>query len=94
MRVITAPISAFAITCSANWGIDQDNVGAGCLEPEQAFMERGARRLQVIVAQCGVGADLPQDEIGLFGEHGLVETSQHVDGFYAIRIGAIERREK
>ena len=62
------------------------------LSRAQPLMQQGGVRQQRLVAQHGIGADLPEDQIGLLGDHGAVEPREHVGSLVAVD-AAVQDRE-
>ena len=63
--------------------VHQHDVGAGRLEPADATPQHLDFRGDVAVAEHGVGAKLPNDEIGLLRQDVTVEARGHLLGHFA-----------
>jgi hypothetical protein len=49
-----------------------------------AFADRGAAIVHRVIADQRIGAQLPQQQVGLGGDHGAVEALEHVGDFLAV----------
>ena len=72
--------------------IDENDVGADRLQPRNAFMQQRAAGIEWAVAQHRIGADLPEHQMRLLGNHPGLETGEHVDRLLAVD-AAVEHGE-
>ena len=64
--------------------IDQYNIGARRGKLRDAFVEHDGVRLERMVAQHGIGPDLPEHQIGMRRKHAGLEPLDHLRGFFAV----------
>ena len=63
--------------------VHQDHVDAGRLEAGEALAHQVGLFRHAFLVDDGVGADLPEDEIGTLCEHAAVEAREHFPGVLA-----------
>ena len=72
--------------------IEQHDVGAGRLQARQAFVQKRGVRRHCFVAQQRIRTNLPQHQIGFFGNDGGVEAREHARDFVAVD-AAVQHRD-